>query len=394
MNILVLGGCGAMGTEATRDLVRTSEFTEILVADADLPRAQALCEELGDRRLRAVRVDAGDSAALRGLMAQANLVLNCTPYTFGLIVTEAAIAARRPLLDLGGLYNTPRQLALDEQARQAGITIVLGMGATPGITNLMARAGADQMSQVHEVHIAFATFRRMAPSPGLLSTVLDEFSPSTMRFYYEEGRFVEVPPFAGEREVEFAPPVGRQRVYIVPHSETHTLPRFLPGVRRVDVRGTWRPEIMAALRLYAEVGLLSADPVAVGDVRIAPKELLRTLYLQSERHREDEGEYAFFLHVEVVGSRDGREVVATYNLSHPPRSAWGTTATARVTGIPASIGAQRLARGEVTRTGVLAPEAAFEPTGFFRALAERDIFISEQVQMRRRFLATGSAGAL
>ena len=26
----------------------------------------------------------------------------------------------------------------------------------------------------------------MAPSPGLLSTVLDEFSPGTVRFYYED----------------------------------------------------------------------------------------------------------------------------------------------------------------------------------------------------------------
>ena len=71
---------------------------------------------------------------------------------------------------------------------------------------------------------------------------------------------VEVPPFSGEKEVAFAPPIGRVRTYLVPHSETHTLPRFLPGLRRVDVRGTWRPEIMTALRLYHE-GILSLPQV-------------------------------------------------------------------------------------------------------------------------------------
>jgi lysine 6-dehydrogenase len=390
MKILVLGGCGAMGTEATRDLARTSDFSEIVVADADLARAEALCAELAGPepgRMKAVQIkigtDAGDGAALAGLFSSVDIVLNCTSYVFGLVVTEAAIAAGRPVLDLGGLYNTPKQLAMDDRAQQAGVTVVLGMGATPGVTNLMARAGAAHMDRVREVHIAFATFRRMAPSPGLLATVLDEFSPGTVRFYFEDGKFVEVPPFAGEKEVTFAAPVGRVPTYYVPHSETHTLPRFLPGVRRVDVRGTWRPAIMSALHTYNEIGLLSAAPVAVGGAEVVPKELLRTLYLESEKSHDDQEEYAFYVNVEVVGDKGEHEVVATYNLSHPPRAAWGVSATARVTGIPASIGAQRLARGEVARTGVLAPEAAFDPHSFFRALAERDILVSEEVVLRR-----------
>jgi saccharopine dehydrogenase (NAD+, L-lysine-forming) len=386
--ILVLGGCGAMGTEAVRDLAHHSDFAEIVIADADLARAQKLCDELGWGRVRAQEIDVTDRQALLRLMGEADVVLNCTSYVFGLTITEAAIAARRPLLDLGGLYNTPKQLAMDGAARDAGVTVVLGMGATPGVTNLMARAGSAHMDQVDEVHVAFATYRRMAPSPGLLSTVLDEFSPGTVRFYYEGGRFVEVPPFSGEREVTFAAPIGRVSTYFVPHSETHTLPRFLPGVRRVDVRGTWRPEIMTALRLYHEVGLLSTEPIAVGEAKVAPKELLRALYLEEERRTgangvEDGGLYAFYVNVEVVGRAGGRSVVCTYNLSHPGQEAWGRSATARVTGIPASIGAQLVARGDVARTGVLAPEAAFEPWGFFAALARREIHVTEEVVLTR-----------
>src|SRR5947209_8616034 len=91
--------------------------------------------------------------------------------------------------------------------------------------------------------------------------MLDEFSPEASRFYYEDGRLVEVQPFDGARLITFQPPVGEQEVYFVPHSETHTLPRFIDkGLRRVDVRGAWRPETMQALRLFLNYRLITSDP--------------------------------------------------------------------------------------------------------------------------------------
>ena len=110
MKILVLGGCGAMGTEATRDLANTSDFEEIVVADVDEAKAAQLCQELGGKT-KPRKVDVTDKPGLVELFGGFDVVLNCTSYAFGLTITEAAIEARRSLLDLGGLYNTPKQLA-------------------------------------------------------------------------------------------------------------------------------------------------------------------------------------------------------------------------------------------------------------------------------------------
>jgi saccharopine dehydrogenase-like NADP-dependent oxidoreductase len=232
---------------------------------------------------------------------------------------------------------------------------------------------------VHEVHIAFASFRAIAPSAGLLDTVLDEFSPGSRRFYWQAGDFIEVTAFSGAKRVCFQAPVGEVEVYYVPHSETHTLPRFLGrGVRLVDVRGTWRTEIMQALRVFADYKLTGAQTVALGEQAINSKAFLRQHILQHAAEVGGAGEWAFLLHVEVVGERDGAARRFEYTSSHPPRAAWGTTATARVTGIPASIGAQKLARGEAPRTGVVAPEACFEPNAFFRELAQRGILVHAQ----------------
>jgi lysine 6-dehydrogenase len=383
MRIIVLGGCGEMGSEATRDLARTSDFDEIVVADLNLERAQALADELGGGRVRAVRVDASNEESLSEKLRGFDVVANCTTYHFGLGVTRAAIRAGVNYLDLGGLFNTPKQLELDAEARAVGVTVCLGCGATPGVTNLMARRAADQLDEVDEVHVAFASFRSIAPSPGLLDTVLDEFSPGSRRFFWREGEFVEVAAFSGAKRVRFAEPVGAVETYYVPHSETHALPKFLgKGVKLVDVRGTWRPEIMRALRVFADFKLTDDRAVSFDGREIGSKAFLRQHILRHAGEVGGGGEWAFLLNVEVTGRRGGEPRRFEYTTSHPPREEWGTTATARVTGIPASIGAQKLARGESTRAGVMSPDACFEPLSFFQELKRRGIVVSEKETTR------------
>src|SRR5262249_27237301 len=139
MRIIVLGGCGAMGSEATRDLAQTSDFEEIVIADVDLGRAQALAAELGGGRLRAMQADADDEVALTKKLRGFDVIANCTTYHFGMNVIRAAIAAEVNYVDFGGLFNTPRQLQLYELARNAGIAASLGDGATPTVSNLLPR---------------------------------------------------------------------------------------------------------------------------------------------------------------------------------------------------------------------------------------------------------------
>ncbi len=370
MDILILGGCGAMGSEATADLVKTSSADRFVVADVDLAKAEAFCQSVGDSRLSARGVDVNDPAALRALFERFDFVMNCTSNKFGVQVVEAAIAARRSMLDLGGLANTPKQLALDDQARSAGITVLLGCGATPGVSNIMARRAAEQMDVLEEVHIAFASFRSIALAPGVLHTVLSELSPATKRFYYEDGDFVEMPPFAGARTLEFPAPVGPLETYYMPHSETFTLPHYFgSGLHKVTVRGSWRPNVMAALRVFNQYKLSEYAP-----------EFLRDHLLEHTPPADDE-EYAFYVQVECLGRRGDQRVTATYDLTHPPE--WRHTCTAKVTGIPASIGAQLLLAGRAARTGVMGCEECFEPEPFFAELAERRIMVHERIVAER-----------
>lgn len=387
MKAIVLGGCGSMGSETTRDLATTSDFDEITIADFNVAQAQALADELnastGRGHMRAVFVDGSNEEMLVEVVRGYDVIVNTMTYHFGLQATRAAIRAGIHYVDLGGLHNTPKQLALNEEARAAGVSIVLGCGATPGVTNLLARRGADELDTVEAIHICFASHRSIAPSPGLLDTILDEFNPEASRFYYEDDALIEVQPFDGALTVPFASPVGEQEVYFVPHSETHTLRRFIgKGLRRVDVRGAWRPEMMQDLRLFLNYRLITSDAVKVNGTTLQAKEFLRAHLLQKEANglSGDSGAWAFLLYVEVEGTRAGRHATRVYRTTHPGMDIWGRQAIAKMTGIPASIGAQLLARGDVHGTGVLAPEAAFDPTRFIAELSRRGIRIEERIE--------------
>jgi lysine 6-dehydrogenase len=169
MKVLSLGGAGAVCQHATRDLAEFSKFDEIVIGDYDLTAAQKLADEIGDPRLRALKVDAGNYEGLVQVFKGFDVILNGLPWKYDLAVTRACLEAGVSGLDVS---TEEDQWSYDAAAREKGIVFIPGMGATPGITNAMARRGADQLDEVDDIQINFAAFRCPAPSPGLLITFL------------------------------------------------------------------------------------------------------------------------------------------------------------------------------------------------------------------------------
>lgn len=371
MRALVLGAAGVVGREVAAGLAAEGAVDALVLGDVDASGLRSLAREVdGTPR----RVGGSDQRSLRAAMRGADLVVNCTTYHLGLAVTRAAIASGAHYLDLGGLYNTPKQMALDREARRAGVAVVIGCGATPGLSNVLVRRAADRLDAVREVHISFASHRDLAPSPGLLDTILDEFRPGVPRFVWRAGRLRPVSPFDGARRVRFPPPLGMQEVYYVPHSETYTIPRSLRGeLREVAVRGTWRPEDMRTLASLSRLGLTGDQPVRAEGASVAPLALLRALLL-ADPPTEPDLPWAFFLHVEVTGVRGRRKATVVQRASHP--ISWGRRATGRMTAVPAVVGAGEMARGAVRGTGVLPPERAFDPLAFLRGVRRLGVTVT------------------
>jgi lysine 6-dehydrogenase len=379
MRALVLGGAGAVCQETTRDLSQFSDFDEIVVADANLTAAQTLVSRLDDPHLQAMAFDANDYAGMLKLFPGFDVVVNGLPFQYDYPVNKACVEVGVNGLDLS---SEDPQFALHERALEKGLLFVPGVGATPGITNMMARRASEVLERMDEVDISFAAFRCLAPAPGLLRTTLWEFNPEEgerAEVYYEDGAWHPAPPLSGGTMVRFHDQIGEQMVYCVPHDESYSLPTSFPTLRRVAVRGCFPPQVMELMGSLMRGGLLTSRPVRWSDTEVAAIEAVQALLAASPVSRENPI-WAYGLVVEVRGARAGRRVTCTYRNRHPPQEEWGGQAAYfKNVGVPLSIGAQLLARGQTTGKGVLPPERALPTEPFFTELARRGIMVDEAI---------------
>jgi saccharopine dehydrogenase-like NADP-dependent oxidoreductase len=377
MKVLSLGGAGAVCQHATRDLCEFSDYDEIVIGDYDVRAAEDLASKIGDPRLRVLRVDAEDYDALVRTFSEFDVILNGLPWKYDLAVTKACVEAGVSGLDVS---TEEDQWDYDSSAKEKGIVFIPGMGATPGITNAMARRGADQLDEVDDIQINFAAFRCPAPSPGLLITFLWEFHPKTEeRLYYDNGEFVWTGPFEGTKVVNFPGPIGEQEVCYIPHPEVRTMPTSL-GARSVSVRGCFPPHAMRLAKAMLESGLYNEERLAIRGIETTAFELMYEILLALPESKETPL-WAYGLVVDVYGRREGRSLKISLWNRHPPQEEWGGRAAYyKNIAIPLSIGVQMISRGDVTGRGILPPETAIDPDIFFAELARRRIKIHQQVE--------------
>jgi lysine 6-dehydrogenase len=377
MKALVLGGAGAVCRETTRDLAEFSDFEEIVVADYNEESANALVKEIGDKRLKTIFFDAEDYEGMVKTFPGFDVVVNGLPWKYDLPVTQACVEVGVNGLDVS---TEKEQWDYHETAVKKDMIFIPGVGATPGITNAMAKHAANQMDEVEEVQINFAAFRCPAPAPGLLITFLWEFHPKTeTRFYYDKGKFVWVGPFEGLKKVTFPGQIGEQEVCYIPHPETRTFPKSL-GAKKVSVRGCFPPHAMRLAKAMLEGGLYSEEPITIRGIKATPLELMHEILLELPGTKETPL-WAYGLVVETFGKKNGKNIKITHWNRHPPMEEWGGKAAYyKNIAIPLSVGASMIARGDVTARGVLPPESAIDPEIFFAELAKRKLMVEYKVE--------------
>ena len=377
MRVLSLGGAGAVCRHTTRDLAEFSDFDEIVIGDYNVAAAEELAADIGAPRVKVLKVDANDYEGMVKLFKDFDVVVNGLPWKYDLAVTKACVEAGVSGLDVS---TEESQWDYDTAAKEKDIIFIPGVGATPGITNAMARRGADQLDEVDEIQINFAAFRCPAPAPGLLITFLWEFHPKTeSRLYYKGGEFHWAGPFEGLKMVNFPGPIGEQEVCYIPHPETRTMPKSL-GAKAVSVHGCFPPHAMQLAKTMLAWGLYSEETVSVKGAKGTPLEFMHDILLQLPATKETPL-WAYGLVVEVFGKRGGRDVKVKLWNRHPAMEEWGGKAAYyKNIAIPLSIGAQMIARGDVKARGVVPPETAIDPLVFFVELRKRGIEIHEKVE--------------
>jgi lysine 6-dehydrogenase len=379
MKVVVLGGGGLTGRCAVRDLATEGAFDTVVAADLDAELARASAKAAG-ARASSTTIDVRNKAAVVALLRGCDVVVNAVQYTFNLSVMEAALDARIPYLDFGGLFHmTRRQLAMDAAFRDAGIVAIPGLGQVPGISNVLAMQACDDLDRVESVVVRDGWRDLTVGGPEISftwspSTFLDEMILPAQVF--ENGAYREYPPMSGAEEFDFGPPVGRTRVYRTLHSEPATIPESLrsKGITHCE----WKeggPGI-EVLRTMSLLGLGSDTPLEVRGQKVSPREFTLALLKREKLLGSPEGIDVVdweVCDIEVRGSKDGRPVVRHAMARFPPRPDWHLTATEYAVGVAGAVGAELIAGGKIREHGVVPPERCVPPGPFRTALAKRGI---------------------
>ena len=174
----------------------------------------------------------------------------------------------------------------------------------------------------------------------------------------------------------FPPPIGPTRLFRTLHSEPATLPTFLKekGLDRCE----WREggSGIEVLRLLAQLGLGSEEPVSVDGKSVVPRQVLLALLKSRHLLGYPEGirvEDVEVTDIEIRGrTRAGpvtRHAVAVFH----SRPDWGLAATEYGVGVAGSVGAILVAQGKASGPGVVPPERSIPATLFREHLARRGI---------------------
>lgn len=375
MKILVLGA-GRMGHGAVFDLVRNSPGVDgVTVADADLAKAKTIAEGFTGKPVAAVAFEAENEAAAVELMRGHDSVISCVNYWYNVPLSRAAIAAGSNFCDLGG-NNTivDQQLALDAEARDAGISIIPDCGLAPGMVSILAMHGTAQFDEVEEIHIRVGGLPQK-PEPPLDYQLV--FSVEGLINEYIEparvirgGKIVEVESMTEIEEIAFEgfPPLEAFQT----SGGTSTLPEtFRDSLRELDYKTIRYAGHCAKFKAMIDLGLCSSEEVATSDGSFVPRKAFGKLL---ELNLPADGPDYVLVRVDVVGDGGKR---FRMDIVDRQDEANGVSAMMRTTAFPASIIAQMMAKGEVLARGATPQEKAVDPKKFLAELQRRGIVVEE-----------------
>jgi saccharopine dehydrogenase-like NADP-dependent oxidoreductase len=370
MKILALGGCGGMGEHAVRTLLRGPLPSEIMIADRNADAAKSLARSLGGA-VEWMALDISDSKALAKAVAQADLVMNAVgPYfRFGKLVLTACIRGGKDYVDICDDWEpTLEMLGLCEEAKLAGITAIIGMGASPGISNMLAVKAIEELDRATEIYTGWdlesATPDQIGARPSAATVHGIHQLSGTIRAF-ERGNYTDKRPIT--RMALDYPGIGVANAWTIGHPEAVTLPRYFADLlSSSNVMTTTRGNILAIklIAFMVDTRLVSVEKAAGIAEKLkgaADPERTAAAMLSDLAGAKRAGLPPLF--ALAKGEKNGQPATAACMITSAPEGGMGG-----VTGVAMAVGAMLLGKMANPKRGVFAPEGVFRPNDFFDIL--------------------------
>ncbi len=377
--VAVLGGAGEMGRKAVSIVSQFEGISELIVADFDLGAAEKIvAKNTAEAKisLTAAQVDVTDAEQLAELLDGVAVVLNMTGpfYRLGVSVLQAALSAGCHYLDICDDWEpTVDMLALNKEAVESDVVAIIGIGASPGISNILARVVCDRLDHVDDLYTVWPVDAGDERGDAIQVAVEENQGASAAIVHWmqqisgeieivKEGQLVAQRPMLPVT-LNY-PNVGEGTGYTVGHPEPITL------VETMDIRGSSASLMLLrkstaafidGLRKRIDAGQLSLEagakeigkPSRLGRLKAA----FRSFWFPGP------GDLPLFF-AWARGGRNGESCVVGATFTSAPADGM-----AGITSWPLAVGLRQLLDGHISTVGVHPPETVIEPEHFFNMLA-------------------------
>ncbi|MET8545256.1 saccharopine dehydrogenase NADP-binding domain-containing protein [Kitasatospora sp. NPDC004799] len=397
-HVVFIGAAGEMCRVAIERFARADGDWRLTLCDIRPEILHPLVKRLPAGRATVRKLDLYDRTALLEVVTGASLVvLGAGPYIrTSEPVISACLEAGVPYLDFDDdVESTQHALSLDERAREAGIPIYVGCGASPGMSNVMAVDAANELDTVETIELGWVVGDER---PNVGRAVLEHLMHIAAGdcLTWEHGGPVVHESYVETGVLPMGGGLGETLLYETAHPEPVTLPRRYPQAERIRCLGGLDPMpfngLARGLGLAVQDGRLTVDEAVdyiqevlhnrftdtrglrhalsgmVGQIRrgeMAPGEMAAFLAKSALRRTY---EWRGGLLAKVTGTRDGRPATAVRRTPISGPKLYMVNSMGGLTGT-ATAAFMVLALDETgKRSGSFAPEEWAEPEAFYTAL--------------------------
>lgn len=386
MKFVVLGGCGIQGRTAIVDLARSPDVETVVCADSDLANLKLIKGLIDDSKIEARTIDATDVDQVAALLDGASAALDLLPRTITEPVCLAAIKAGVSLVNTN--YGYPIK-DLDGPAKEAGVSLLPESGLDPGIDLILYGEGRRRFDELTRVDSYCGGVPDKAactnPLNYKISWTWEGVLSSTKRAsrLIMDGREVEVSA-EEQHETELIHAIefpGLGTMEAIPNGDAVFFTDLLGVTETIGRTGRWTlrwPGWSAFWAPLKRMGFLEEENLPGRD--ISPYRFLVEHLEPQLQFGDDEKDLVVMVNI-FEGFKDGRKKRYTTRLLIERDLETGLMAMSKGVGYTAGIAAQMLARGEITKRGVISPITEIPYAQFIEELSSRGVLVEEEEEI-------------
>ena len=376
MKVLALGGSGGMGRFSSFAISNYPNISKVTIADLNEANAKEFSNHFDDR-FTGIGLDVTNKEHLEKVMSDHDVVLNTTGpfFKFGLPILKSAIKCKCHYFDICDDWEpTEEMLKLNDEALKNEITAIVGLGASPGISNLLGLKAMNELDKTESIitgwDVSSAKPEDESSQKGTNAAMehgLQQISGEIK--VYKDKKYKLTKPL--EKIKIHYPGRGNHDAFIFGHPEAITFPHHFNDLKESvnACHGSNQSNIyiIKILRWLVDKKLISFKQGA------SLLEWLERKIGTPNIEKQIKGLPSIY--GLARGLKDNKKASVAVTLSEEDLSnSWGMGA---ITGFPLAFGLKLLLESKINKKGVFAPEGgAINPDDFFSLLTDHPLSVS------------------